>query len=66
MGPPLAEAGLIIASRNPKASSAVLKFLGIFLLFSAIVWVRTIFGFVAILVMGGIVRSFPKTLICIA
>ncbi|MEI7450475.1 MAG: M50 family metallopeptidase, partial [Desulfomonile sp.] len=55
MGPPLAGAGLIIASRNPKASSVVLKFLGIFMLFSALVWVRTIFGFVAILVMGAIV-----------
>jgi len=55
MGPPLAGAGLIIASRNPKASSVVLKFLGIFMLFSALVWVRTIFGFVAILLMGAIV-----------
>ncbi len=55
MGPPLAGAGLITASRNPKASSMILKFLGIFLLFSALVWVRSIFGFVAILVMGAIV-----------
>ncbi|MGO8879579.1 MAG: M50 family metallopeptidase, partial [Desulfomonilaceae bacterium] len=55
MGPPLAGAGLIIASRNPKASSMILKFLGIFLLFSAFVWVRSIFGFIAILVMGAIV-----------
>ncbi len=55
MGPPLAGAGLIMASRNPKASSMILKFLGIFLLFSALVWVRSIFGFVAILVMGAIV-----------
>ena len=55
MGPPLAGAGLIIASRNPKASSIILKFLGIFLLFSAVVWVRSIFGFVAILVIGSMV-----------
>jgi hypothetical protein len=55
MGPPLAGAGLIMASRNPKASSMILKFLGIFLLFSALVWVRSIFGFIAILVMGAIV-----------
>ena len=49
------QAGLIIASRKPKASSMILKFLGIFMLFSALVWVRSIFGFVAILVMGAIV-----------
>jgi hypothetical protein len=55
MGPPLAGAGLIIASRNPKASSMILKFLGIFLIFSALVWVRSIFGFVAILVIGSMV-----------
>jgi hypothetical protein len=63
MGPPLAGAGLIIASRNPKASSMILKFLGIFLLFSALVWVRSIFGIVAILVMGAIVLgiSFIKS-----
>ncbi|MFA6222616.1 MAG: M50 family metallopeptidase [Desulfomonilaceae bacterium] len=63
MGPPLAGAGLIIASRNPKASSVILKFLGIFLIFSAMVWVRSIFGFVAILVMGSIVLgiSFARS-----
>ena len=55
MGPPLAGAGLIIASRNRKSSSMILKFLGIFLTFSALVWVRSLFGFVAILVMGAIV-----------
>ena len=63
MGPPLAGAGLIIASRKPKASSMILKFLGIFLLFSALVWIRSIFGIVAIVVIGAIVLgiSFIKS-----
>ena len=52
MGPPLAGAGLIVASRNPKASSMILKFFGIFMIFSALVWIRSLFGFVAIFVMG--------------
>lgn len=63
MGPPLAGAGLIMASRNPKASSIILKFLGFFLFFSALVWVRSLFGFVAVVIMGAIVLgiSFMKS-----
>ena len=63
MGPPLAGAGLIIASRNPKASAMILKFLGIFLIFSALVWIRSLFGFVAVLVMGAYVlgMSFVRS-----
>lgn len=63
MGPPLAGAGLIIASRNPKASAMILKFLGIFMIFSALVWGRSIFGFVAIFVLGSYVlgMSFVRS-----
>jgi hypothetical protein len=63
MGPPLARAGLIIASRNPKASSMILKFFGIFMIFSALVWIRSLFGFVAIFVMGSYVlgMSFVRS-----
>jgi hypothetical protein len=63
MGPPLAGAGLIIASRNPKASSMILKFFGIFMIFSALVWIRSLFGFVAIFVMGSYVlgMSFVRS-----
>jgi len=63
MGPPLAGAGLIVASRNPKASSMILKFFGIFMIFSALVWIRSLFGFVAIFVMGSYVlgMSFVRS-----
>jgi hypothetical protein len=61
MGPPLAGAGLIMASRNPKASSIILKFMGIFLLISALVWVRSLFGFIAVAVMGAIVVGISFT-----
>ena len=63
MGPPLAGAGLIMASRNPKASSIILRCLGFFLFFSALVWVRSLFGFVAVFIMGAIVLgiSFMKS-----
>lgn len=63
LGPALAGGALLIGSTNPKASSAILKFLGIFLLFSALVWVRSIFGLVAVISMGLIVFgiSFIKS-----
>lgn len=52
MGPPLAGAALILVSRNLKAASIALKLLGGFLLISTAVWVRSLFGFVAIPLMG--------------
>lgn len=55
MGPPLAGAGLILASRSYRAASLSLKLLGIFLLFSTAMWVRSPFGLVAIPVIGVIV-----------
>ncbi|MFH0958091.1 MAG: M50 family metallopeptidase [Pseudomonadota bacterium] len=63
MGPPLAGASFIMASRNSKASSIILKSLGIFLLFSALLWVRSLFGFVAVVILGAAVFaiSFIKS-----
>ncbi|MBD2361856.1 M50 family metallopeptidase [Anabaena minutissima FACHB-250] len=52
MGPPLAGAALILASRNFKTASLSLKILGGFLLVSTLIWVRSPFGFVAIPLLG--------------
>jgi hypothetical protein len=52
LGPPIAGAGLIISSRSVKAASFALKALGIIMLLSTIVWVRSIFGLVAIPLIG--------------
>ncbi|QIR39221.1 M50 family metallopeptidase [Tolypothrix sp. PCC 7910] len=55
MGPPIAGAVLILASRSFKAASLSLKILGGFLLLSTLVWVRSLFGFVAIPLLGLII-----------
>ncbi|MGB3652174.1 MAG: M50 family metallopeptidase [Rivularia sp. (in: cyanobacteria)] len=52
MGPPIAGAILILASRSFKTASLSLKILGGFLLFSVLIWVRSVFGIVAILLLG--------------
>jgi Peptidase M50B-like len=52
MGPPVAGAALILASRNLRAASITLKLLGSFLLISTAVWVRSLFGLVTIPLMG--------------
>ncbi|MFN6157950.1 MAG: M50 family metallopeptidase [Dolichospermum sp.] len=52
MGPPLAGAGLILASGSLKTTSLSLKILGGFLLLSTLIWVRSWFGFVAIPLLG--------------
>ncbi|RUT02550.1 peptidase M50 [Dulcicalothrix desertica PCC 7102] len=52
MGPPIAGAGLIIASRSFKTASLSLKILGISLLISTLIWVRSPFGFVLIPLLG--------------
>lgn len=52
MGPPLAGAALILASRSFKAASLSLKILGGFLLLSTLIWVRSWFGFIAIPLLG--------------
>ncbi|QSJ14505.1 M50 family metallopeptidase [Nostoc sp. UHCC 0702] len=64
MGPPIAGAVLILASRSFKAASLSLKILGSFLLLSTLVWVRSWFGLVAIPLLGliilGIALKAPR------
>lgn len=52
MGPPIAGAALILASRSFKTAALSLKILGGFLLFSALVWVRSGFGLIAVPLLG--------------
>jgi Peptidase M50B-like len=52
LGPPIAGAALILASRSERSASLSLKFLGIFLLVSTAIWVRSLFGFVMIPLIG--------------
>ncbi len=58
MGPPLAGAALILASRGLRSASFCLKLLGSFLLVSTAIWVRSFFGIVAIPVLGLAVLAF--------
>ncbi|MDB9372765.1 M50 family metallopeptidase [Nodularia sphaerocarpa] len=58
MGPPLAGAGLILASRSFTVASRSLKILGGFLLLSTLLWVRSWFGLLAIPVLGIIILGF--------
>lgn len=64
MGPPIAGAALILASRSFKAATLSLKILGVFLLVSTIIWVRSLFGIVAIPLLGliilGIALKAPR------
>jgi hypothetical protein len=52
LGPPIAGACLILSSRKVKAASIALKTLGIVMLISTLVWVRSIFGIIAIPLIG--------------
>ncbi|BAZ41773.1 hypothetical protein NIES4101_77410 [Calothrix sp. NIES-4101] len=52
MGPPIAGAALIMASRSYKTASLSLKILGISLLVSTLIWVRSLFGFIFIPLLG--------------
>ncbi len=55
MGPPIAGAALILASRSFNTASWSLKILGGFLLLSTAIWVRSLFGLVAIPLLGLII-----------
>ncbi|MUG98668.1 M50 family peptidase [Scytonema sp. UIC 10036] len=55
MGPPVAGAALILASRSFKTANLSLKILGGFLLLSTAIWVRSLFGIVAIPLLGLII-----------
>jgi hypothetical protein len=52
MGPPLAGALLILASRRMRTTSLGLNVLSIFLFVTTIIWVRSLFGLVAIPLIG--------------
>ncbi|KAB8319874.1 M50 family metallopeptidase [Tolypothrix campylonemoides VB511288] len=64
MGPAIAGAALILASRSFKTANLSLKILGVFLLVSTIIWVRSLFGIVAIPLLGliilGIALKAPR------
>ena len=55
MGPPIAGAGLILASRSFTVASLSLKILGSLLLLSTLLWVGSGFGLVAIPILGLII-----------
>ena len=55
MGPPIAGGMLILASRSFKTASLSLKILGGVLLFSVLIWVRSLFGIAVILLLGLII-----------
>ncbi|MEA5514161.1 M50 family metallopeptidase [Nodularia sp. UHCC 0506] len=58
MGPPLAGAGLILASRSFSITSLSLKILGGVLLLSTLLWVRSWFGLLAVPILGIIILGF--------
>jgi Peptidase M50B-like len=64
MGPPIAGSALILASRSFKAATLSLKILGGFLLLSTLIWVRSLFGLIAIPLLGliilGIALKAPR------
>lgn len=64
MGPPIAGAALILASRSFKTAHLSLTILGSFLLLSTIIWVRSLFGIIAISLIGfitlGIALRTPR------
>jgi len=57
MGPPLAGAAFILASRSRTAARYALLALGGVLVLSAVIWVRSLFGLVTIPVMGLLVLA---------
>jgi hypothetical protein len=52
MGPPIAGAALILASQRFKTANLSLLILGSFLLLSTLIWVRSLFGIVAVSLLG--------------
>jgi hypothetical protein len=57
MGPPIAGSVLILASRSFKSATLSLKILGGFLLLSTLIWVRSLFGLIAIPLLGLIILA---------
>lgn len=61
MGPPLAGAALILASRRFKTAQMSLIILGTLLILSAVIWVRSLFGLVAIPLLGLLILGAVRT-----
>ena len=57
MLPPIVGGGLIIASRNLQISHNILVILGVFLMLSTIIWIRTSFGIVVIPLLGFLILA---------
>ncbi len=57
MGPPIAGSALILASRSFKTATLSLKILSGFLLLSTLIWVRSLFGLIAIPLLGLIILA---------
>ena len=57
MLPPIVGGGLIIASRNLQLSHNILVILGVFLILSTIIWVRTGFGIVIVPLLGFLILA---------
>ena len=57
LGPPLAGAALILSSRNPRHASLSLYLLGAFMVISTVIWVRSLFGFIVIPMIGLLVLA---------
>lgn len=57
MGPPIAGSALILASRSFKTATLSLKILGGFLLLSTLIWVRSLFGLIAIPLLSLIILA---------
>ena len=55
MGPPIVGSGFILASRNLQTSQNILIILGIFMLVSVLIWVRTGIGILVISLLGLII-----------
>ncbi|MDR9898149.1 M50 family metallopeptidase [Aetokthonos hydrillicola Thurmond2011] len=57
MGPPIAGSVLILASRSFKTANLSLKILGCFLIISTLIWVRSLFGLIAVPLLGLIILA---------
>lgn len=57
MGPPLAGAALILSSRSFKTANLSLKILGSVLIISTLIWVRSLFGLIAVPLLGLIILA---------
>jgi hypothetical protein len=64
MGPPIAGSILILSSRSFKTANLSLKILGGFLILSTFIWVRSLFGLIAVPLLGliilGIALKSPR------